>query len=194
MSKESKKFPAVMTIKNLLGLEEGTVLQFDWASGKYVSIMEEEDIAEDYYYSGYAAAFDPYVVKDNIGTYFTYIEQNGIEDTTIEHVVTEEDVKLNPGEDLKEGDKIELSVEEAPKTVEEQLEDYPYEHPLVVDCGCGHRNFLSGIKAPGINITIVAETPTSFIELECSECGSKMKLWFATERTIEDESINEENK
>jgi len=169
MNKESVKFPAVITTQEVFGIPEFTVLRFDWASGKYVSIEEEEDIAEDYYYSGYAIAIDPYLVKDNIGTYFVYSEQQEKPEPMVEHTVTEEDVELNPGEDLKEGDEVELPIES------EKV------NSLVIDCSCGHRKVLDVMKENGLNITIMAEDEASFIELACSECGASLKLWFPSD-------------
>lgn len=175
MKKESTKFPAVMTTQSILGIMEGTILQFDWASGKYVSIEEEEDIAEDYFYSGYAIALDPYLVKDNIGTYFTFIEDNELDtkpEQVIQHTVTTEDVKANPGEDLKEGDKIEFPDEAS------GFPPYNKTHALVIDCKCGARKLLQVVPAPGINITIMAEDETSFLELGCKECGASLRMHF----------------
>lgn len=186
--KESNKFPAVMTTQNVLGIEEGTILKFDWASGKYVSVSEEEDIAEDYFYSGYALALDPYLVKDNIGTFFTFIEQEEDLDTTIEHVVTKEDLQLNPGEDLKEGEKVDL-----PK--DSLFSEYTKINTLVVDCNCGHRHILGTVPAPGIQFTVMAEDETSFIEMGCPECDSTLKIWFApSNEDIGDEPTQEESK
>jgi len=158
MSVESRKFPAVMTTCEMLGLEEGTILRFDWTSGKYVSMEELEDIADDYYYSGYAVAIDPYVVKDNIGECFTYIEQEKQPEPElpVEPVKTEEELK---------------EVEPEPKEI--------LFNPLVVDCACGARRLLNVLNAPGVNITIMAGDEDSFVELGCNECGAKLKLWFA---------------
>lgn len=187
MKDESKKFPAVMTLVDILGIEEGIVLNFDWASGKYVSVSEEEDIAEEYFYSGYALALDPYLVKDNIGTFFTFIEQESEalvdeDDQPYTKVVTKEDVDLNPGEDLKEGDVVTFPEEEYTKV-----------HNLVVDCDCGHRHMIGTMQAPGVQFTIMAEDENSFIELTCPECGSVMKLWFATDIAPIDESTEKES-
>ena len=63
MKKENTKFPAVITTEDLLGIERGTVLRFDWSSGKYISIEEEEDIAEDYFYSGFWCIFVSWYYK-----------------------------------------------------------------------------------------------------------------------------------
>jgi hypothetical protein len=94
---ESKKFPAVILVKDgFLGLEAGTQLCFDWASGKYVSVSEQEEIAEGYYYSGFAIALDPYIVKDNIGSFFAYTEseqKKEEEELKVEEVVVKEEPK-----------------------------------------------------------------------------------------------------
>ena len=84
----SEKFPSVRILSSLFGVDEGTELVFDFYSGKYVSVEEEEDISENgYYYSGFAFAIDPYLVKRNIGELFAYVnnelendeEKEGIE-------------------------------------------------------------------------------------------------------------------
>ena len=190
MKKDSKKFPAVMTIEDVLGIEEGTILRFDWASGKYVSVEEAEDIAEDdYYYSGYAIAIDPHVVKDNIGTYFTYIEQNAeqveeskdaVQGSEFEKrkVYSDEDALNHLKSEEELGD---LNPEEAEKLLEEKEEK---SYPLVVDCECGHRSFVKVIDAPGISFTLMAENDESFLELSCSECGSRLRMWFATNISV----------
>jgi hypothetical protein len=217
MSKESKKFPAVMTIKDVLGLPEGTVLRFDWASGKYVSISEEEDIADDYYYSGYAVAIDPYVVKDNVGSLFTFIEQVNepeVEEPKEEVKVAEKVEEPKKSKKTKKESKVEVeekvvySDEDALdqlKTEEElkaegrdpdTIDGFPkYDNfnPLVVDCGCGHRSLLQVVQAPGINITLMANDDNSFVELHCKECGAGLKLWFAPENEVTNESIKEES-
>lgn len=174
MNKESKKFPAVMTTQNVLGIEEGTVLKFDWASGKYVSISEEEDIAEDYFYSGYALALDPYLVKDNIGTYFTFIEQEDSKEEVLEE-----------GKPLPE-EEIKIEATPAP--------EYTKTHVLVLDCECGYRKLIGTIQAPGIQFIIMAEDENSFMEFVCPECDSKFKLWFApSNEDIGDEPTKEES-
>ena len=205
MSKESKKFPAVMTLVDLFGIAKGTVLRFDWASGKYVSIEENEDIAEDFYYSGYAISLDPYLVKDNIGTYFTFIEQEKVEEPepepvkveeakpekvtkrkaakekAVEHKVTEADVELNPGEDLKAGETVELPRESL-------FPEYTKKHALVIDCACGHRHLIDVVQAAGVSTTIMAEDESTAITLSCDECGAKLKLWFATDEPTDEKS------
>lgn len=205
--KESNKFPAVMITGPCLGLEEGTVLVFDGASGKYVSIEEDEELADDYYYSGYAVAIDPYIIKDSIGkdgSPFTFIEpeevvysdkdaENQLKTKEelkkeIEHIVTKEDVKLNPGEDIKEGDKV--GIPEG--TI---YPEYTKVHALVVDCAaCGHRSLVNTVQAPGINITIMAEDENSGIQLSCSECGAALKFWFAPDMNPIDEPTKEKSK
>lgn len=188
MSKEldyKTKFPKVITTKEVLGIEEGVVLVFDWASGKYVSITESEDVSkEEYYYSGYAIALDPYLVKDNIGDYFSYVEET--KDEVEKHIVTKEDVSLNEGEpDIKEGEEIGLP----------NNKEYDKVHTLVIDCSCGHRSVLEPVNAPGVNITLMAEDETSYLELICPECSTSMRLWFAPDtNNSEDESPKEEDK
>jgi len=173
MIKESKKFPAVMTTQSVLGIEEGTVLRFDWASGKYVSVVEHEDIADDYYYSGYAIAIDPYIVKDNIGVYFTHIEQ-------------EPEVAVIPEEIMKE-DKPEAQIQYS------NDEEYTKVHALVIDCNCGNRMLLQTMQAPGLNITLMAEDESSFVELTCPECESSLTLRFAPENEVANEFTEKES-
>lgn len=186
MGEKSIKFPAVMVSQSFLGIEEGTVLRFDWASAKYISIDEQEDIAEDYYYSGHAVALDPYLVKDNIGTYFTYIEQ-GIEETEqekeveiTEHVVTKEDVEMNPGEDLTEGEVVGLPFVK---------NEYEKIHPIVSKCSCGVETKIGEIQSPGVSITMMAEDPNSFIEVKCSGCGVTTRIF--VDGTVDLNTANE---
>ena len=74
MNEVSEKFPTVRVLSSFLGVDEGTELVFDFYSGKYVSVEEAEDISEvGYYYSGFAIAVDPYLVKRNIGKFFAYL-------------------------------------------------------------------------------------------------------------------------
>jgi hypothetical protein len=188
MSKESKKFPAVMTVNNVLGLPEGTILKFDWASGKYVSVVEEEDIAEEYYYSGFAVAIDPYVVKDNIGTAFTFIEQ--VEEPVVEK--PKEEVKVETPKKVKKSKKVAEPVVEE-KVDNDGFPEYTVSHALVVDCECGHRGLLQVIKAPGINITLMAGDDNSIVDLHCTECGANLKLWFAPENEVANEPTEEES-
>jgi hypothetical protein len=171
MREESKKFPAVMTITDVLGIEEGTVLRFDWSSGKYVSIEEVEDIAEDYYYSGFAIAIDPYVVKDNIGICFAYFED---ETTTVVPTTTNKP-EVTQSEYL--------SSDPASSPVVEKV---VLNNPLVIDCSCGHRRLLKVFDSPGVNFTLMAGDSASFLELHCTECDSTMKLWFADPTDIEE--------
>lgn len=186
MSKESRKFPAVMTTCDMLGLEEGTILRFDWTSGKYVSMEELEDIADDYYYSGYAVAIDPYVVKDNIGECFAYIEEETKEkekELPVEPVAVYTDKEAE--EQLKSEAELKDKIEE-PRVV--------LFNPLVVDCACGARKLLKVLDAPGVNITLMAQDEDSFIELGCDECGAKLKLWFATDDSTGYEPTKKESK
>lgn len=186
-----KKFPAVMVKNDILGIEEGTILRYDPFSSKYVSVCEEEEIADGYYYSGTAISIDPFIVQDNLlmGENFVLFEDNTPElpvEETIAHVVTKEDLSLNPGEDLKEGEEIDI-----PKNA---IEDKQKTHTLVVDCACGHRHIIQQVNAPGINITLMAEDESSFVELYCTECESKIKLWFApSNEYIGDEPTKEES-
>src|SRR4030042_2189532 len=166
MVETSKKFPAVITIKGILGLDEGSVLKFDWASGKYVSITEDEDIADDYYYSGYAVAIDPYVVKDNIGEYFAFIESAG----PTEPEPTPAPATVEVEEPVPE-------IEQATEGIAESAE--PKEiHALIIDCACGHRHLVQYVEGPGITATLMAIDPNSFIEMHCPECNSWLKLSF----------------
>lgn len=75
--KESKKFPLVITTSSLFGMDKGTKLEFDFNTGKYVSVTEAEDIGpgESYFYSGSAIALDPYLVRRSIGIDFKYGEE-----------------------------------------------------------------------------------------------------------------------
>lgn len=75
--KESKKFPSVITTSSLFGMDKGTKLEFDFNTGKYVSVTEAEDIGpgESYFYSGSAIALDPYLVRRSIGIDFKYGEE-----------------------------------------------------------------------------------------------------------------------
>ena len=175
MIEESKKFPAVITNKSILGIEKGTVLRFDWASGKYVSVTENEDIAEgDYYYSGYAIALDPYIVKDNIyndGSPFSYIESD---DDSTDNVIPEQTKDETP--------KQEPATEDA-EVVGLKQDTTP--HPLVIDCSCGHRNFLQAVDAPGVSITLMAEDENSKLRLSCTECGTTMIFGFASDYDYE---------
>jgi hypothetical protein len=73
---KNNDFKPVTTVNNILGIPAGAVLKFDSASGKYVSVNREEDIADSsYYYSGFAVAIDPAIVWANMGDYFEYIEE-----------------------------------------------------------------------------------------------------------------------
>jgi len=184
MSVESRKFPAVMTTCDMLGLEEGTILRFDWTSGKYISMEELEDIADDYYYSGYAVAIDPYVVKDNIGECFTYIEEQTEKELPMEPVAvyTDKDAEeqLKSEEELKESE---------PEPKEVKL------NALVIDCACGARKLMKIVDGHGVNVTLMAEDPDSFIELRCDECGAKLKLWFPPmDEIIGNEPTKKESK
>jgi predicted nucleic-acid-binding Zn-ribbon protein len=186
MSKASKKFPAVMTTKEVLGIEQGTVLTFDWASGKYVSIVEEEDIADDYFYSGSAIALDPYIVKDNIGTYFTHIEQ--------EPETEEEGYRGGMDEEAEQMDAKEADILPEESIAAPLFPEYNKVSALVVDCSCGHRNFLYSIPAPGVTITLMAEDENSFLELKCPECGYSKKLWLTDTVEVEKEKVDELTK
>lgn len=189
--KESNKFPAVMTTQEFLGVPEGTILKFDWASAKYVSVEEEEDIAEDYYYSGYAVAVDPYIVKDNIGTYFTHIEQ-GPDLDKAPNQIPESKIEVEPvivysDEDAKNQLKTREQLDEEKLTdmTEPTFPEYTKKHAFVIDCGCGHRKLLEVVQAPGFNITIMAEDETNGVDLHCSKCGANLKLWFAPDEIEE---------
>jgi hypothetical protein len=199
MREVSKKFPAVMTTQEVLGIEEGTVLRFDWSSGKYVSIEEVEDVADDYYYSGYAIAIDPYLVKDNIGTYFVHVEQGEVEEpvewetktaTSLDNVEVQK-TQVYSDEDAKNQLKTEEELAKEP-TMEEPKES----NVLVVDCDCGARHISHTVDSPGINITLMAHNADSFLELSCGECGACMKLWFASddEKTSKNEPTPKENR
>lgn len=183
MNKDSIKFPAVITTKEILGIEIGTVLRFDWSSGKYVSLVEEEDIADDYYYSGYAIAIDPYLVKDNIGEYFAQVEQESEKESEPE---TQEEVLPEKAQEEKVVEEIEM------KDAVKQ-EGYTKTHPLIIDCSCGHRRLLDVVQAPGLQFTIVPDEK-SYIELHCNECGASLKLWFAPEEVETNEHTEEETK
>lgn len=173
MNKQSRKFPAVMTTENILGIEAGTILVFDWASGKYVSVVEEEEItAEGEYYSGSAIALDPYLVKNNINnTFVVYIEKE--EANAIE-------------------EELEFAKEESVADIKEVSTQKPKYNTLVVDCACGARRVLDVVDSPGLNFTLVAEDDASYIELHCKECDATLTLRFANDKPeLETEDNNE---
>ena len=154
MEEVQTKFPAVITMRPFVGIGAGTVLKFDWASGKYVSITEEEEIADDYYYSGFAIALDPYLVKDNIGEYFALAEQP----------VEPELPVVEPQTNVPTEEKVEPVVE--PKKL----------YPLIIECSCGHTRLLDHSDEPFVNIYLEANKEDSFIELYCPECDTAQKL------------------
>lgn len=158
MEEVKTKFPAVITMRPFLGIGAGTVLKFDWASGKYVSITEEEDITEDYYYSGFAIALDPYLVKDSMGEYFAITSEPAEEPKL---PVVEEPAK-DDSRDPEE--KVEPVVE--PKKL----------YPLVIECSCGHTRLLDHSDEPFVNIYLEANKEDSFIELYCTECDTTQTL------------------
>ena len=189
MEEKSKRFPAVMTTKKVLGMPKGTILKFDYASGKYVTLEEAEDVAADgYYYSGYAAAFDPFLVKDNVGNAFAYIEEGKIEAEVPQTVKIE---ASKPEQPVVEDKKDETPLPTVPETKEVGIRDMEVKetpkmkNPLVVDCACGHRHLLDVVDAAGINITIMAGDTNSYFGMTCSECGAGLKLWFDNDYTIE---------
>ena len=151
MEEVKTKFPAVITIRPFLGIGAGTVLKFDWASSKYVSITEEEDIADDYYYSGFAIALDPYLVKGNIGEYFALTEQ-----------------PVEPELPVVEEPKVEVPTEE--KVEPKKL------YPLVINCSCGHTRLLDHLTDPFVDVYLEANKEDSFIELHCTECDTTQTL------------------
>jgi hypothetical protein len=200
MSEVQTKFPAVIVVKGFLGIDVGTELVFDWASGKYVSITEEEDIADDYYYSGFAVALDPYLVKDNMAEYFVLSAPDEPE------LPLEKPIEDGPEEEVQENvEKTEAKVaqelyNEQPKSSEstgsEEVPEVPQDeskepyHALVVDCACGSRRLLDRIQAPGLSAYLMANDPESFIELNCPECESHLKLWFAPDDETYDGPIS----
>ena len=154
MEEVQTKFPAVITMRPFVGIGAGTVLKFDWASGKYVSITEEEEIVDDYYYSGFAIALDPYLVKDNIGEYFALAEQP----------VEPELPVVEPQTNVPTEEKVEPVVE--PKKL----------YPLIIECSCGHTRLLDHSDEPFVNIYLEANKEDSFIELYCTECDTTQTL------------------
>jgi len=175
MSKRNNEFPAMVVTKEILGIEVGTVIKFDPFSGKYVSLVEEEEIADDYFYSGSAIAIDPYIVQAYVGDIFTPIEDNSKEE-----IKPEESEPLPP---LQEGDEI------GPISFPEYIE----KHALVIDCGCGHRKLLDVVQAPGLSFSIMAEDVDSCVDLSCPECKANLILHFAQETNKVDEPTKEES-
>ena len=185
-----------MFMKNNLGVAKGTILRFDWASGKYVSVEEEEDIADDgYYYSGSAIAIDPYIVKGNIGRYFTYIE-GGIENdksNDIEEITISETKGAEYSVTKGQIDEDELDVETVEESsIEEKFDKGTLEKVeekgtgknfvLVTDCNvCGFRNYEEITvtdEQSGISYVIMADDEDSFTEAVCQNCGTRLKMHF----------------
>lgn len=154
------EFPPVKTVVPFLGMDEGTVLKFDAASSKYVTVSQEEDIGEgEYYYSGYAIAIDPYIVKR---------EQDIFEVLKL---------KSKP-----KAEKVELTVEEPPKDsdtkVDEVVPPKVEEANLTFKCGlCQTENLIHKIKY-GLFFPVGEKTK---LLLKCKNCGIETIVYYVKE-------------
>lgn len=165
-----KKFLPVRVIEPFLGVGSGTLLKFDSGSGRYKSVIEEEDIADhSYYYSGSAIELDPTIIEANLGVNFEYWEEPKI--TTqdlVKHTITKEDVELNPGEDLEEGEEIEIPAEAY--TVEEAT--------LSFECGLCHTIHPLVKMKYGLFFPVGRETK---LTLKCDNCGIETDVFYEFE-------------
>lgn len=176
-------FNPIKVRRSFLGIEEGTILKFDAASGKYVSMGGHEDIGEgEYYYSGFAVALDPYLIQDNI---------NGDDDDIFEVLPLKEKKKKKPLRVVEESPtKEELKAEfpdmpaevEAkepePVVKEEVKEPVPNEIPegdLSFVCGLCHAvTFVHKIKY-GLFFPVA---PGTRLHLKCSNCGIETEVYY----------------
>lgn len=159
---ESKRFPSVRATTDLFGAKEGTLLRFDFESGKYVSVIESEEIGpgESYYYSGSAIALDPFLVRRYVGEDFMYINDENKEDD--------------------EGDEKEV------EHVEYEEAD------LVSICGqCGKVTKVSRVTGGAGQQFIMALTSSALLEMRCPRCGSSMVLKYENGTPKEIEPIVE---
>lgn len=169
------KFLPIVVVEPLLGIEVGTVLKFDSASGRYKCTNKEEDIAENsYYYSGSAIEIDPTIVENNICTadkngYFEYLAEPKVEaKNVIQHIVTQEDVDANPGEDIEVGQEIEIPAEAF------QVE----EGTLTFECGLCHTVHPLVKMRYGLFFPVGKETK---LILKCDNCGIETTVFYVVE-------------
>lgn len=167
---ENKKFPSVVTTSSLFGVDEGTVLKFDFDAGKYVSVTESEDIGpgESYFYSGSAIALDPYLVKRSMDNNFVYLEHESNPELEVEGTST-------------------TTTNKKPEPEVWDVAD------LVVRCDqCGSITRIDTVKR-GVQF-IMSTTSESTIELVCPDCKSKMSLLYENGRMFTEEELNENEK
>jgi len=172
------KFPPVKALKAILGLVEGTKLTFDYNLAKYVSRVVSEDIGEDeYYYSGSAIAIDPYIVKNNIGEFFEYVDEE----------IELEDRKIDPDDEKFE----EEYYVHQPKEFKELDTDEWVEWTkgdLIMTChNCGNIDVVEKDIKDGIQ-TVLPTDNHNEIRLVCPKCNSAMSLHF---RKAEDGEVRE---
>ena len=166
--KESKRFPSVITISSLFGMDEGTVLKFDFSTSKYVSVTESEDIGSDesYFYSGSAIALDPYLVKRFIDVDFKYIKK-------------EVDVK-------KLLDVIKDESESKPEVEVWDVAD------LVTICGqCGTVTPVFTVEK-GTQFTMTTRSDST-ITITCPNCKSEMSLAMQNGKVLDVERATPED-
>ena len=186
----STKFPPVILNRDYFGVEKGTMLRFDYASAKYITVSHEEELGpeDDYYYSGSALAVDPYVVKNN--TYDPRVDNEDVGDAE-EKLFSLAVIPQNPAVEI-------------PSVKEEDMKEVPGEIPkestfygnLIVTCGmCGNKQTLEENVADGIQIILDSEG-VNYVNLKCGQCPSEMRLAFEQvgEFTVEEEETDEERK
>jgi hypothetical protein len=175
----SEIFKPVEVTKSFLGIKKGTILRFDQYSSKYISVVENEEIGDDYdYYSGNAIEIDPFVVERNIGKFFD---------------IYEAPEKPKP---------VEVPVEEAPIKEDEKLvdagqgKDEPKQEPteqtketvkggdMVFECGLCHYKTLIAHMNYGLFFPVSKETT---LTLKCANCSIETKVFYE----IPDETAEE---
>lgn len=171
MSEVSTKFPPVIVTSpiNFMGLTEGVMLEFDYNTAKYVSVTEKEDIGPDdnYFYSGSAIALDPYLVKNNIGEYFSYVEGSMPED-------------LGNSEELAdEYECVHVFPEKTYPTLPENEWVEWTKGDLVTTChNCGNVDVIAKNIEGGIQSILPVDNHNE-IRLVCNACNSAISLHFA---------------
>jgi len=183
------KMQPVEVSRTFLGIKKGTILKFDPASSKYVSMAREEEIGDgEYYYSGFAIAIDPDIIDKNVGHVFRVLPKlntNKDEATANKYEATEEieekvatkEVGYIGREDSPEKYWDEDKTLKENKTKDEGavLNNVEKNYVLKFRCGlCGEENYMfetdKGLFLPASNVFNM--------KLKCSVCGNTSELYY----------------
>ena len=197
MNKENSvtKFPPVKTIESILGVDKGVDLLFNYDTGKYVVVNEKEVIGpneDEYYYSGSAFSIDPYLVRDNIGSFFEYKEDNaeGEPDAINDKKEDKEKIKENMEGDVTDTPGPDLILD---TSVEDPLVNYE-SGDLALRCGvCGQVTILTNIDSD-VQI-FMALNNHSYANFVCESCGTNFYLFIENGvPKVEENDVESEEK